>query len=171
MSFARRLALIAVLLGSSVGCDQATKHLATTSLAGGPGYSWLGDSVRLRYTENPGAFLSLGRDLPEGARFALFVAGVAAMLLGLAAYALLHPRLDAPKVAALALLLGGGASNWLDRLLNDGVVVDFMNVGLGPVRTGVFNVADIAIMLGIGLLLVYGWRGPEPRAEPAERSL
>lgn len=171
MSFARRLALIAVLLGPSVGCDQATKHLASTRLADGPGYSWLGDSVRLRYTENAGAFLSLGRDLPEGVRFALFVAGVAAMLLGLAAYALFHPRLDAPRVAALALLLGGGASNWLDRLLNDGVVVDFMNLGLGPVRTGVFNVADVAIMVGIGLLLVFGLRRPEPGARPVERPL
>jgi signal peptidase II len=43
--------------------------------------------------------------------------------------------------------LAGGASNWLDRAAT-GRVVDFMNVGLGPLRTGIFNVADVAIMCG-----------------------
>jgi signal peptidase II len=60
---------------------------------------------------------------------------------------------------ALALLVGGGLSNWYDRLVNDGRVVDFMVLGIGRLRTGVFNVADIAIMLGIGLMLLGSRRG------------
>ena len=39
-----------------------------------------------------------------------------------------------------------------------GAVVDFLNVGIGPLRTGVFNVADMAIMAGAGLLAMEGWR-------------
>jgi signal peptidase II len=39
-----------------------------------------------------------------------------------------------------------------------GTVIDFLNIGIGPVRTGIFNVADVAIMAGIGLLILEHWR-------------
>ena len=38
------------------------------------------------------------------------------------------------------------------------MVIDFMNVGIGSLRTGIFNVADMAIMLGAGILVLEGWR-------------
>jgi hypothetical protein len=59
---------------------------------------------------------------------------------------------------AIVLLLAGGIGNLIDRMFHDGLVIDFLNVGIGPVRTGIFNVADMAIMAGFGLLLLY--RGP-----------
>ena len=34
-----------------------------------------------------------------------------------------------------------------------GSVIDFLNVGVGPLRTGIFNVADMAILLGVGIFL------------------
>jgi signal peptidase II len=45
--------------------------------------------------------------------------------------------------------------NLIDRLLNGGQVVDFVNVGVGDLRTGIFNLADVAIMIGAGVLLVW----------------
>ena len=39
-----------------------------------------------------------------------------------------------------------------------GVVVDFMNVGIGPLRSGVFNIADLAIIAGIVVLFIHGWK-------------
>ena len=54
---------------------------------------------------------------------------------------------------AVALFASGGASNLIDRLVR-GSVIDFMNVGVGPVRTGIFNVADVAVMAGAALLAV-----------------
>jgi signal peptidase II len=42
----------------------------------------------------------------------------------------------------------------IDRILHNGTVVDFLNVGIGPLRTGIFNIADIAIMGGAVLLLI-----------------
>jgi signal peptidase II len=41
-----------------------------------------------------------------------------------------------------------------------GSVVDFLNVGIGSLRTGIFNVADMAIMLGVALLLLAELRKP-----------
>jgi signal peptidase II len=38
------------------------------------------------------------------------------------------------------------------------MVIDFMNVGIGPLRTGIFNVADMAIMLGAGIFVLEGFR-------------
>jgi signal peptidase II len=53
----------------------------------------------------------------------------------------------------LALFVAGGISNWIDRATN-GSVVDFLNIGVGWLRTGVFNVADVAIMLGAGIFVL-----------------
>ena len=60
-----------------------------------------------------------------------------------------------------ALIVGGGFSNLIDRLFHNGAVVDFLNIGIGKVRTGIFNLADVAIMAGIGLLLIEAWRREE----------
>ena len=45
-------------------------------------------------------------------------------------------------------ILAGGIGNLIDRILNNGLVTDFINVGIGPLRTGIFNVADIAFTCG-----------------------
>ena len=59
------------------------------------------------------------------------------------------------------LVLAGGASNWVDRAIR-GSVVDFINVGVGSLRTGIFNVADLAIMLGAVVLLLASSIGDAP---------
>ncbi|MFP2906141.1 signal peptidase II [Pyxidicoccus sp. 3LFB2] len=149
-----RLTLISLVLAGTVGCDQATKQLAISGLRGEPGQSFLGGLFRLTYAENPGAFLSLFGGLGRPAQFWLLTAGVGVMLLGMLVYLVTSGRLGRLQSLALALGVGGGLSNWLDRVFNDGRVVDFIVVGVGPVRTGVFNVADVAIMLAVGLFLL-----------------
>ena len=89
--------------------------------------------------------------MPEQAAFWVLVIGVGAMLAALTVYLFTNRNLTRLAVISLALILAGGLSNWVDRLVNDGRVVDFLNLGLGPVRTGIFNVADVAIMAGAAL--------------------
>jgi signal peptidase II len=149
----RILLVLGVALGS-IGCDQATKAIATASLRGRPAELLLGGAVRLQYAENRGAFLSLGAQLPESARFWLLTVGVGLLLVALGAAAL-RRGLSATEAVALALFAGGGLSNWVDRLRSGGSVVDFLNIGIGSLRTGIFNVADLAIVGGVVLLL---WR-------------
>ena len=50
-----------------------------------------------------------------------------------------------------------GNRNLVDRVAIGGVI-DFLNIGVGPLRTGIFNVADVAIMAGIALLIADRWR-------------
>ena len=148
MKTARVLALLLVL--TTVGCDRVTKHLATETLADKPGRSYLSDTVRLEYVENPGAFLGLGSELPEWARSVLLTAGAGVGLLVVAVTALKLQWTGAPFLGAV-LIVAGGFSNLIDRVIR-GSVVDFMNVGIGPLRTGIFNVADVALMAGVVLI-------------------
>jgi len=146
-----RLALL-LLIVVTIGCDRVTKHVATETLAGRPTRSYLADTVRLGYTENAGAFLSVGANLPSAARTALFTIGTGLVLAALA-FGVFRFRLSPWRGVGLALFVAGGISNWIDRATN-GSVVDFLNLGVGWLRTGVFNVADVAIMLGATIFLV-----------------
>lgn len=160
-----RAAGVAMALGATVGLDQATKALAHSRLAGTPPIVLLGGTVRLEYAENRGAFLSLGESLPPGARFALFVLLVGAALAAALLFALRTRSLPAPELAALALMAGGGIGNLVDRVARGGSVVDYVSLGWGPVRTGIFNLADAAITAGALLFLWaslrYGRQAPD----------
>jgi signal peptidase II len=146
----------------AIGCDQVTKHAATTVLAGGPERSYLSDTVRLDYAENAGGFLSVGAELPPRVRQVIFTFGTGLVLLVLA-IATASDRSAGPFRVGVVLFVAGGASNWIDRVLR-GTVVDFLNVGVGPLRTGVFNVADVAIMVGAGLVVIGVFRRRSPTA-------
>lgn len=136
--------------------DQITKIVAGDALAGRPPQEYLGGFLRLGYVENPGAFLSLGAGLPASARQIVFVALVGIALAAALAFALWPGKTTRSQALALSLVVGGGFSNLIDRLLNEGRVIDFLNLGLGPVRTGVFNVADVAITMALLFLLAEG---------------
>ena len=140
------LALALLLL--TIGCDRITKQAARINLMGAPTQSY-----QLEYTENNGAFLSLGSRLPEWARTMLLRVGVGLALAALVFMVLKH-RWSGAALAGASLTVAGGVSNLLDRILR-GSVVDFMSVGIGPIRTGIFNVADVAIVVG-GVLLICG---------------
>lgn len=149
-------ALMMVAIVATVGCDRVTKHAAATMLAGQPAHSYLADSVRLEYVENTGGFLSLGATWPPRFRTTFFSVIAGVILVALAIVAIRHPR-DTWSSLGFALFLAGGASNWIDRVAR-GSVVDFLNVGVGPVRTGVFNVADTAITLGAAVFVLVEFR-------------
>lgn len=153
MSRLARISLVFILVTACVGCDQVSKQLVRERLSLGESRSFAADTFRLTHAENPGAFLSVGASLPEAARIAVFRVGVSLLVLGLLGYALLAPGLDRWSVAGFALLAASGVGNLIDRWAQDGLVTDFLNLGVGPVRTGIFNVADVAGVLAVLILL------------------
>jgi len=165
-----RLAVRIVLASAivfTIGCDHATKHIATTRLAGMATQSFLGDTIRLQYAENPGGFLSLGADLPPAFRTGVFTVGTGIALLALT-IAALRLRWTGWPLVGLTLFVAGGASNWMDRVAR-GSVVDFINIGIGDLRTGIFNVADMALMIGVIIVVIAEVRrivGTEPDTPP-----
>lgn len=154
-AFSRWRALfLAVVLLTCVGCDQATKKYAVENFKGAPVRSYWGDTLRVLYAENPGAFLSLGADWTPMTRFLVFTVVNGLVLPGLALFVLFRRDIDPLSLLALALILAGGVGNLIDRVTTEqAVVIDFLNMGIGGLRTGVFNVADMAITAGFLLLL------------------
>ncbi len=156
MNRIRRLALILLALLMCVGCDQATKSVARTMLAASPPVVLWNGIIRFEYLENSGAFLSLGATLPPPVRFLLLVAFSGIALVVLLVVALRTRQVDRWQLTGISLFVGGGVGNLIDRVLNAGAVVDFVSIGVGPLRTGTFNVADVAIMAGVAVFL---WAG------------
>ena len=146
--------VVLFLLVLCVGCDQLTKDAAQQYLAFDPPRSWFHDTVRLEYAENSGAFLSVGGGLSKELRIVLFQVFPALWLIALVLYLFFTKVPSLLLTVAWSLVLSGGVGNLLDRILHDGRVVDFMNLGIGNLRTGIFNVADICITIGVSLLLL-----------------
>ena len=147
----RLLALLGLLL-PCVACDQAAKALAVSHLKGQGTFHVVDGLFRLTYAENPGAFLGLGHALPDVLRTAMFAVGVA-LVLGVLAFVLVKRNTAPAMFLGLALIVAGGVGNLVDRVLRPGRrVVDFAVLGIGPVHTGVFNVADVQIMAGAAMV-------------------
>jgi signal peptidase II len=151
--------MFSLVLLACVGCDHAAKHVASELLADSGVVPLLGGVVRFQLVANRGAFLSLGAQLPETLRHLLLIGFVPLMLLCVGWVVFRSPDASRGQVAAFALIAGGGLGNWLDRVVDDGAVTDFVSLGIGALRTGIFNLADLAIVAGLLLLLAAGARG------------
>lgn len=150
----KRGVLVFLVLLFCVSCDQYTKGIASQHLMYSPVLSYGFDTLRLQYAENTGAFLSLGAELPGQARFWIFTVLATALLLAMCVYVFLSQQMTALMVVSISMMIGGGLSNLIDRIFNNGAVVDFINLGIGDIRTGIFNIADMVVLLGVVLLLI-----------------
>jgi signal peptidase II len=154
MTIRRRIALLFIVL-LTIALDQETKVMARTSLMNSFPRHYAG-VLTLMHTENPGAFLSLGSTLPPNVRHLIFDGLVSIALLA-AAFVLFSGRLPpGPDDVAIAFIIGGGAGNLIDRFRLNGRVTDFIYLQAGPLHTGVFNIADMAITGGV-LWLALSW--------------
>ena len=154
-----RLGLVVLILISCTSCDQVTKTIAKESLAASSPISLLNDSIRIEYTENLGAILGLGANLPGQVRFLVFVIFVSLILAVTLTFAVNTHRFSLMQLTGLSLMTAGGIGNLLDRLFNNGAVIDFVSFGMGPFRTGIMNVADVATTIGVVTFLLFSMNG------------
>ncbi len=136
-----------------IAVDQISKVLAVRHLTGEPDVQVVGEILQLHLTYNPGAAFSLGTRFTAVLSCLAIVATVVILWISRR----LASRLWA---VAMGLLLAAVAGNLLDRLFRDpdpfrGHVVDFLMLPNWPV----FNVADVCINIGIGLILIQLLRG------------
>ena len=139
----KRWIIIIIIMATVIIADQVTKELAREHLADSPTISYFGNLFLLHYAENDGAFLSMGIIVPV------------IFLLILLYVVLFSKEMDIITTIAFALILGGGLSNMWDRIFNNGFVVDFMNMGIGSLRTGIFNIADMAITTAFFMIVIH----------------
>jgi len=124
----------------------------------------LGDFLRFVYVRNPGSAMGL---FPVGRVFLVSVSFAASIFL-IFLYRTADPELRMRK-AAMAAILGGAIGNLIDRVFYGGLVVDFIDVGLGASRFYTFNIADVGVSIGGAILflciLLEGRRGEQTAEE------
>jgi len=132
--------------------DQTTKAWAIRKLRFGGDRSVIPNFLNFAYAENTGVAFSFLNEGGDAGRWGLSaVAAIAAVLV--LYYFWRIPRTNDTLLGALALLLGGIAGNLADRA-RLGFVVDFIDVQFGAWHYPTFNVADAAICVGAGLLII-----------------
>ncbi|CAN5365393.1 signal peptidase II [soil metagenome] len=132
--------------------DQTTKAWATRSLRFGGDRSVIDGLLSFAYAQNPGVAFSMFDDQGDSGRWGLSVVALVAATLVLYFF-WRTPRTDDRIMGALALLLAGIIGNVTDRI-RLGFVVDFIDVQFGSWHYPTFNVADAAICVGAGLLVI-----------------
>ncbi|RDC57281.1 signal peptidase II [Pedobacter chinensis] len=148
-----RLIFLTLLLLLNIGCDQVSKHIIRNKVSDYEHISIIKDRFTLTKVENSGAFLSLGDNMPYLFRLVILT-GLPLLFLFYGLYFLFSKRnLPVSMQIALCFLIGGGIGNLYDRIVH-GSVTDFMHMDFYIFQTGVFNFADISIMIGVGILLV-----------------
>jgi signal peptidase II len=107
----------------------------------------------LTYTRNPGAAFGFLAEQSGPFRSVFFILIFCTALLFLGYYLIKTPSGDYLSLAAISLIFGGAAGNFLDRL-QMGEVIDFLDFYIGRHHWWIFNIADSAITVGISLILL-----------------
>jgi signal peptidase II len=141
-----------VMAGTAAGlylADQASKLAVVANLRLGESHDVIGDLLRIWYVQNTGAAFSL---FPGALWLFLPVTVLALVMIG---YFFRSFRQRGPFIhVVLGAILAGTLGNLTDRL-RLGYVIDFVSVGIGEARFPTFNVADSAVVVGIGVLVLY----------------
>ena len=128
--------------------DQLVKHLVVSTMHLGQSLPVIKGIFHITYVLNPGAAFGM----LEHQRWIFIFVALGAVLLGAAFYKKLQQESLLMRSGA-GLLLGGAVGNLADRIQN-GLVVDFLDFRIWPV----FNIADIAICAGAGMLIFDIWQ-------------
>ncbi|CAN5162908.1 signal peptidase II [soil metagenome] len=159
------------LAGGVFMIDQTSKAWATRTLRYGGEMPIISGFLNFAYAQNTGIAFSMLDDHGNTGRWGLSVVALVAATLVLYFF-WRTPRSDDRIMGALALLLAGIAGNVTDRM-RLGFVIDFIDVQFGSWHYPTFNVADAAICLGAGLLILDMFLSKKPAAssqKPEARS-
>lgn len=148
-----RTLVILIILSSNVGCDQISKNIVRQRLDYNEQISVIKNYLTLTKVENTGAFLSIGRSLPNQLKILLLTI-FPVIVLGLALFYLLTKnKASNLTVIGICFIVGGGIGNIYDRIVY-GSVTDFLHIDFVIFETGIFNMADVSIMVGMFTILL-----------------
>ncbi len=140
------LAIIAAVVFLAV--DQITKFSVSTNFELYESREFLNGFIDLVYIHNRGGAWGI----MQGKTWLLLI--VTAIMLAVCVVILIKSRNNKLLFWAISLVLSGGIGNMIDRIFRKGNVVDFLHFEFFP-QFPVFNIADCAVVIGGGLLLLY----------------
>ena len=150
----KRYILVFGLILLNIACDQVSKKIVRDNVEPRSNTEIIGDYFILTNVENKGAFLGLGRDLNPIVKTVLLLILPIIVLVLVLRYVLTKHDIDNFSFVGLTFIVGGGIGNLYDRILY-GEVTDFFHIDLGGIfKTGIFNMADVSVMVGMGCLIV-----------------
>ncbi len=141
-----------VIAGGVFLIDQSSKAWAASRLKMGGDMPVISGLLNFAYAQNTGVAFSMLDDHGDTGKWGLSAVALVAAVLVLYFF-WRTPRSDDRILGALALLLAGIAGNVTDRM-RLGYVIDFIDVQFGSWHYPTFNVADAAICIGAGLLVI-----------------
>jgi signal peptidase II len=153
-----------LLIAGVVALDRATKLYIRARVSPVDVYPVIPRFFNIVHTENPGAAFGMFSDSPTEWRGILLV-GISVAVMTILGVMLWRTAAAQSQVMStgLALVFGGALGNLVDRLFR-GTVTDFLQLLFGSYEFPSFNVADSAITIGAGLLLIDLWRSRKSRA-------
>ena len=154
--FSRLAVVVLVLL--NIGCDQVSKRVVRENVSHQEFIPLIKHHFILTNVENTGAMLGFGANFPPIIKLILFQVLPLLVLLILLYRLLTRRQTNTWMLLAFAFVIGGGIGNLIDRIAV-GSVTDFFQIRLGFFRTGIFNMADVAVTTGVLLILFLGLIG------------
>ncbi|AEH01336.1 signal peptidase II [Lacinutrix sp. 5H-3-7-4] len=149
-----RTLFITILIVVNIALDQISKFWVRANIPAGSRSEILGEYFTLHNVENTGAFLGLGSDFNPVLKIILLNVLPVVVLTLVLFHIFRDKTLDKFSLIGFCCIIGGGIANLYDRILY-GQVTDFWHIDLGGVfRTGIFNIADVSVMVGMGLLIL-----------------
>jgi signal peptidase II len=149
----KRISIIILLLLLCIGSDQFSKKIVRNKIEPSEKIILVDDVLTLTRVENTGAFLSLGHDMSQPWRTIVLTLAPSILIVIAVVVLLTGRQLSWSVVIGLCFVVGGGLGNIYDRIAY-GSVTDFIPIDFGLFETGIFNFADMAVMSGVGLLLL-----------------
>ena len=147
-----RSLIILALLITNVSCDQISKNMVREHIRYNQHIRLLDNYLTLTKVENTGAFLSMGRSLPRSINILLLIVLPLVVLISALIFLFSKSHLSVYKIVGISLIIGGGLGNLYDRAFH-GSVTDFLHIDFVLFQTGIFNLADFSIMIGLFILL------------------
>ncbi len=145
----------------NIGCDQMTKNEIRSNIRDHERIHILENNLILTKVENTGAAMSFGQDFSPVIKLLIFQVFPVLVMLYLCYYLVSAEKKIGVNFIAMAFIIGGGIGNVIDRVIYQSVT-DFVYLEFGPLHTGIFNMADLSVTIGVLALiinaLVHGYR-------------
>ena len=153
MKGSARIRLITILIIVNIALDQVTKVLARKHIEYNEIINVIGDYLIFTKVENTGAFLGMGSELSPALRLITLLILPTLVMIGILIYLIRTKDLTKYSIWGLSCIVGGGLGNIFDRMVF-GSVTDMLFLDFQFAHTGIFNVADMSVMVGTGLILL-----------------
>lgn len=149
---------ISIIIALSIFLDQVSKILIRNNVEQYSDIKLIGEYFILTNVENSGAFLGMGSGFSPIMKSVFLIILPIIVLISIIVYVYRDKEIDKISLIGFSIIIGGGIGNIFDRIIY-GSVTDFLFIDLGGIfKTGIFNIADLAVTTGMILILLMSFK-------------